>query len=486
MPEEQVGEAFCDLLFYSLKSKPTYGSWSRAFVDQEPVPTATSPVPFCCRPDRKQTAIFRGDTNHRASWLSEGLRTAILRFDVKKQTPVIHRLALYRPAPVAGSSPLRASLTIAIVVIWLSIAQGQAVHAQWQKSLGVEGKNMQSLLARGAHTFAGGATGAYVSTNGGRSFLPSNVGNDSVGPTRGFAYTSERVFTCTSQGVFRSSDNGLTWTQKNTGLSDLRTSGILYVRPYLVVVTPVGVFRSLNEGDKWESAGLSGKDIRCLTAIQDAIFVGSNGEGIFKSTDFGINWQAANNGLQTTSVRAIESNGSILFAGGGVGSGVFRSSDLGAQWSLLSNGIPSGSYRGFASNGSFIFAGAFGAGVYFSSDSGDHWTAMNQGLEDLTIFDLELTDGYLVAATNTKGVFHYPLSNLPGFPTQITAQSMTLNGFQITFTSKLGVTHVVQYLDALGNPWGSLQTVSGTGAPMTIIDPALPQPDSRFYRISTP
>jgi hypothetical protein len=63
---------------------------------------------------------------------------------------------------------------------------------------------------------------------------------------------------------------------------------------------------------------------------------------------------------------------------------------------------------------------------------------------------------------------------------------MTLNGFQITFTSKLGVTHVVQYLDALGNPWGSLQTVSGTGAPMTIIDPALPQPDSRFYRISTP
>ena len=101
LPEEQVGEVFCDLLFYSLKSKPTYGSWSRAFVDQKPVPTATSPVPFCCRPDRKQTAIFGGDTNLGVSWLSEGLRTAILRFDVKKQTPVILNPAVGSKAPPA-------------------------------------------------------------------------------------------------------------------------------------------------------------------------------------------------------------------------------------------------------------------------------------------------------------------------------------------------------------------------------------------------
>ncbi len=383
--------------------------------------------------------------------------------------------------------PGRLFRLIALITFYSHLPFSQIANAQWQPSVGVEGKNMQSLFFKSSYTFAGGSTGVYVSTDNGRTFNQSNAGNDTVGPTRGFASSANRMFTCTSQGVFSSSDNGASWVQKSVGLSDLRTSGILYLSPYLLVVTPVGIFRSMNEGDGWESAGLSGKDVRCIASIENEIFVGTNGEGAFKSSDFGNSWQAINTGLQTTTVRAIQSKGSKLFAGGAIGTGIFRSDDLGTNWIQLTDGIPKGSYRGFASNESFIFAGSFGAGVFYSSDNGAHWAALNLGLDDLTIFDLELTDRYLVAATNTKGIFHYPLSSLPGMPFHITNPSVTPNGFKFEFPSSPNAFHVIQYLDALGTQWKDLLTVSGTAGLSTIVDESTPpQTGARFYRVVTP
>jgi hypothetical protein len=286
------------------------------------------------------------------------------------------------------------------------------LFAQWEQSRGTAGLNMQSLLTKGTYHFAGGATGVYVSTDSAASYRPSNSGNDSVGPTRGFADGGALIFTCTSQGVYRSADNGATWSQKSAGITDPRTSGIIYTQGSVIVVTPSGVFRSADQGDTWQTAGLEKKDVRCIAAIQGVLVAGTNGEGLYRSVDLGKNWVAANTGLNSSNFRAIETKGTTLFAAGGVGSGVFRSTDQGLSWSLLTNGLPRSSYRGFASNSQLIVAGSFGAGVFYSTNNGDTWTAINQGLPDLTLFDLELHEAYIVAATNTQGVFRFALSNL--------------------------------------------------------------------------
>jgi hypothetical protein len=244
------------------------------------------------------------------------------------------------------------------------------------------------------------------------SFVSSNSGNDAVGPTRGFAQDRSYVYTCTSQGVFRSADNGLTWIARSNGLTSLLTSGIMQVQSHLFVVGPVGVFRSDNQGDTWTAAGLAGIDVRCITAIGSTMFVGTLNQGIQKSTDWGATWTASNGGLSSTSFRAIEAKGTTLFAGGQIGTGVFRSTDLGASWTLLGGGLPSGSYRGFATDGRIIVAGSFSAGVFYSVDNGNRWTAINAGLTDLSIFDLEIHQGTLTAATNTQGVFRFRLVNL--------------------------------------------------------------------------
>lgn len=285
--------------------------------------------------------------------------------------------------------------------------------AQWQQSAGTTGLNMQALLTNGNYNFAGGQTGSYLSTDNAANYILSNNGNDAVGPTRGYTKDDTYIYTCTSQGAYRSSDNGAIWVAKSSGLTNLLGGGILNVGSRLFYVGPTGVFMSTDQGDNWIAAGLSTTDVRSITAINDTLFVGTNGAGIYKSSDWGVNWIAVNNGLNgATNFRAIETKGNTLFAAGPNGTGVFRSVDFGANWVLLSGGLAVSSYRGFASNSQLIVAGAFGAGVFYSTDNGDNWVEINTGLTDLTIFDLELNDNYIIAATNTQGVFRFALSNL--------------------------------------------------------------------------
>ncbi len=294
----------------------------------------------------------------------------------------------------------------------LAVVSPSTAFAQWTSCTGTAGLNMQSLGSRGNFAFAGGATGVYRSSNGAVSFAASNAGNDATGPTRGFATDLNYIYTCASQGVFRSADNGATWISKSSGLGSLLGHGIHHSIGKLFHVGPAGVYRSDNQGDSWVAAGLAGIDVRCITSIDSVLFVGTNSSGIYRSMNSGATWTAVNTGLTSTTFRAIESMGSVLFAGGQIGTGVFRSNDLGANWTLLRGGLPSGSYRGFATDGRVIFAGSFTAGVFYSVDHGTRWTALNTGLTDLAIFDLAIHQGTLMAATNTQGAFRFAMSNL--------------------------------------------------------------------------
>src|SRR6266436_4364546 len=74
-----------------------------------------------------------------------------------------------------------------------------------------------------------------------------------------------------------------------------------------------------------------GDGIALATNPSGHMFVGTQGGGVFRSTDNGATWIGVSNGMTDTNVRALAINSaSDIFAG--TFSGVFRSTDNGDSW----------------------------------------------------------------------------------------------------------------------------------------------------------
>ena len=118
------------------------------------------------------------------------------------------------------------------------------VNAQWQQCIGSENLDVQALHVTGNFDFFGGASGTYRSLDQSTSYSFSNSGNDSVGPTRGIISDGNHIYTCTSQGVFRSDDNGQNWISKSNGLTQLLCHGIISTNSGIFLSTLSGVFKT--------------------------------------------------------------------------------------------------------------------------------------------------------------------------------------------------------------------------------------------------
>jgi len=71
--------------------------------------------------------------------------------------------------------------TINIFLLASALFYSFTSFSQWQQAAGTAGLNIQSLITNGMYNFAGGSTGAYLSTDNGANYILSNNGNDAVG-----------------------------------------------------------------------------------------------------------------------------------------------------------------------------------------------------------------------------------------------------------------------------------------------------------------
>src|SRR6266566_6254561 len=82
-----------------------------------------------------------------------------------------------------------------------------------------------------------------------------------------------------------------------------------------------------------------GDGIALATNSSGTVFVGTQGGGIFRSSDNGETWTGVNNGLTDTNVRALAINNNGDIFAGTPGGGVYRSTDNGENWTLIDNGL---------------------------------------------------------------------------------------------------------------------------------------------------
>jgi photosystem II stability/assembly factor-like uncharacterized protein len=140
------------------------------------------------------------------------------------------------------------------------------------------------------------------------------------------------------------------------------------------------------------------------------VYAGTDGAGVFRSTDAGDHWTAVNTGLpyvRVTSLAIDPKSTTTIYAG--PDRGVFRSGDGGATWTLKKAGISEWEAISLAIDPrtpSTLYVGTHN-GVYRSTDSGDHWTTANTGMTQTRVAALAInsqTPTTLYAGTNL-GVF---------------------------------------------------------------------------------
>ena len=263
--------------------------------------------------------------------------------------------------------------------------------------------------------------GLYKSKDNGVSWTAMNTGltNLNIYSVAIDQTTPSTLYAGTNGGgLFKSTDSGVNWAAINAGLTnaniyavaiDPTTPAILYTGTF------GGVFKSMDGGANWLAinAGLTNTMIYSVAIDPNRpaiLYAGTVGGGVFKSTDSGANWVAINTGLTNTIIYSVVIDpltSSTLYAG--TNAGVFKSTDSGANWGAINTGLTATTVYSIAitpSTPATLFAGTNG-GVFKSADSGANWGAANTGLTNLTIWSVAIDPiraATLYAGTNGNGV----------------------------------------------------------------------------------
>ncbi len=170
-----------------------------------------------------------------------------------------------------------------------------------------------------------------------------------------------------------------------------------------------GMFRSTNSGVSWLAAntGLIGLEFPAFAISGTNLYAGSEGEGVFLSVNNGASWNALAP-LTNQFVFALALSGTDLYAGVD-GGGVFRSTNNGTSWTNSTSGMTNTRVSSLVVSGTNLFAGTFGgAGVYLSTNNGTSWVAAGNGLTNTEVQTLNITSslpGYIFAGT-ANGAFY--------------------------------------------------------------------------------
>lgn len=229
-----------------------------------------------------------------------------------------------------------------------------------------------------------------------------------------------RIYAATwGGGIYRSDNDGVTWTAYNTGLSNLYINCIKISSTGRIYIGTEGggIFYTTNSGNSWNQAndGLTNLNVRAINIKPNGkIFAGTYGNGIFISTDGGSTWKASNTGLFYLDILSIGFAITVDYVLIGTnGGGIYRSTDDGKTWKQANVGWAVDFIHSFVLNSvNELYAASNGGGLLHSVDNGLSWVEFDTNRVDKNITAVVINRlGDPVVATRSKGILYYESQN---------------------------------------------------------------------------
>jgi hypothetical protein len=224
-----------------------------------------------------------------------------------------------------------------------------------------------SLAVRGRVMLAGDGGGVWRSADLGETWARANTGIPAVVNNDDFNAMvfvgDNHVVAATGNGFLFSRDAGQSWNVPTTGNPTVSARALLVLANGRVLgATSSGVFRSADTGRTWTATTLT-QSTWSLIAIGNRIFAGLDLGDVRTTTDEGATWTGGRIPNVSSTVRALATSGSVLFAA--ASEGVFASTNNGSTWTNASTGLPTIIPLAMVATSSALFIGGRG-----SSDRG--------------------------------------------------------------------------------------------------------------------
>jgi hypothetical protein len=236
-----------------------------------------------------------------------------------------------------------------------------------------------STLFLSGYDYAASLTKLFRSTDNGNSWIvvlsQSNIDNMLV-------HSNGYVFLRGSSGAMRSTDNGSLWQViQRTPMMSMSNGDLWTTEDWLRIL-----LRSTDNGVTWtvfDTVSTGGVD--CLTCGPNgAVYMGTEGTGLFRTTNNGATWTQTNTGFpnSTTQVTTISGARGGFMIAGTAGFGSYVSTDYGDTWSRNDPGflILNKTTRMVVHPSMKIFSAGSNALVAVSSDGGNHWWNPSQSV----------------------------------------------------------------------------------------------------------
>jgi len=271
--------------------------------------------------------------------------------------------------------------------------------------------------------YAGTDDGMWKTTDGGQRWSLINDGiigttysNLAIDPTD----TNIVYMGTQGDGLFKTINGGESWSYSAGAYHPVvKSISIDPTYPNVVYMGAFrGIYRSYDRGGSWTELPYQyGISEGVLAILNDptsfsTIYIGTNRDGVLKSTSSGSSWFSTNLPDWIVGALAMDPrNHNTIFASTGVGgiAHIFKSTNGGSSWTQVLEIDPGGgtSIVFDSANPDTMYAGFYYGGVYKSTDGGNSWSASSTGLlnPNVTSMGVDAVNGIVYAATYGNGIF---------------------------------------------------------------------------------